>query len=154
MCCSNLFQALRCLNCFSYVTYVVIPDIFPRFLFYGITYLHISYVFSGGIISLRFFIRALVGDDMFGFFCLLVCFAMLIALCWIISVMFIFRLSMPSCSSSAVTFFLVQVKRVHLFFPIILVLTLVPLFLSRSFLLSALVFNVIEPITICGHFQC
>ena len=35
------------------------------------------------IISLRFFIRALVGDDIFGFFCFLVCFAMLTALCWI-----------------------------------------------------------------------
>ena len=57
------------------------------------------------IISLRFFIRALVGDDIFGFFCFLVCFAMLIALCWIISVMFLFRLSTSSCFSSAVNLF-------------------------------------------------
>ena len=57
------------------------------------------------IISLRVFIRALVGDEMFGFFCFLVCFAMLIAFCWIISVMFLFRLSMSSCSSSAVNLF-------------------------------------------------
>ena len=49
------------------------------------------------IIYLRFFIRVLVGDDIFGFFCFLLCFAMLIALCWIMSVMFVFRLSM-SCS--------------------------------------------------------
>ena len=54
------------------------------------------------IICLRLFIRALVGNDIFGFFCFLVCFAMLIALCLIISVMFLFRLSMSSCSSSAV----------------------------------------------------
>ena len=63
------------------------------------------------IISLRFFIRALVGDDIFGFFCFLVCFAMLIALCWIISVMFLFRMSMSSCSSGAVNLFcLVRVE--------------------------------------------
>ena len=63
------------------------------------------------IIYLRFFIIALVGDDIFGFFCFLVCFAVLIALCWIISVMFLFRLSMSSCSSSAVyLFFLVPVE--------------------------------------------
>ena len=61
---------------------------------------------SFSIIYLRFFIRALVGDDIFGFFCFLVCFAMLNALCWIISVMFLFRLSMSSCSSSAVNLFL------------------------------------------------
>ena len=64
---------------------------------------------SFSIISLRFFIRALVGDDIFEFFCFLVCFAMLKALCWIISVMFLFRLFMSSCSSSAVNlFFLVR----------------------------------------------
>ena len=56
-------------------------------------------------ISLRFFIRAHVGDDLFGFLCFLVCFAVLIALCWIILVMFLFRLSMSSCSSSAVNLF-------------------------------------------------
>ena len=63
------------------------------------------------IISLRFFIRALVGNGIFGFFCFLVCFAMLIALCWIISVMLLFRLSMSSCSSSSVNLsFLVRVE--------------------------------------------
>ena len=63
------------------------------------------------IISLRFFIRALVGDDIFGVFCFSVSFAMLNALCWIISVMFLFRLSMSSCSSSDVNlFFLVRVE--------------------------------------------
>ena len=42
----------------------------------------------------------------FRLFCFLVCVAiMLIALCWIISVMFLFRLSMSSCSSSAVNLF-------------------------------------------------
>ena len=66
---------------------------------------------SLSFIFLRFFIRALVGDDIFGFFCFLVCFAMLNALCWIISVMFLFRLSMSSCSSSAVNLvFLVLVE--------------------------------------------
>ena len=49
---------------------------------------------------------ALVGDDIFGSFCFLICFAMVIALCWIISVKFLFRLSgMSSCSSSAVNLF-------------------------------------------------
>ena len=63
------------------------------------------------LIYLRFFIRALVGDGgIFGFFCFLVCFAMLIALCWIISVMFLFRLSMSSRASSAVNLFLVPVE--------------------------------------------
>ena len=57
------------------------------------------------IISLRFFVRALVGDDIFGFLCFLVCFVMLIALCLIISVMFLVRLSMSSCSSSDVNLF-------------------------------------------------
>ena len=67
------------------------------------------------IISLRFFIRALVGDDIFGFFCFLVCFAMPNALCWIISVMFLFRLSMSSYSSIAVNlFFKFELKRVLL----------------------------------------
>ena len=70
------------------------------------------------IISLRFFIRALVSDDIFGFFCVLVCLAMLNALCWIISVMFLFRLSMSSCSSSAanLVFFKFELKRVLLRF--------------------------------------
>ena len=62
------------------------------------------------IISLRFFIRDLVGDDIFGFFCFLVCFAILNAHCWINSVMFLFRLSMSSCSSSVVNLFLVRVE--------------------------------------------
>ena len=62
------------------------------------------------LISLRFFIRALVGDDIFDFFCFLVCFAMLIALCWIISVIFLFRLSMSSCPSSAVNLFFILVE--------------------------------------------
>ena len=92
----------------------MLPDIFPSFLFHGLTYLHIFYVVAGvlfSIIYLRFFVRALVGDDIFGFFCFFVCFAMLIALCWIISVMFLFRLSMSSCSSSAVNlFFLARVE--------------------------------------------
>ena len=68
--------------------------------------LHIStyYMWSLGvlfsIIYLSFFIKALEGDDIFGFFCFLDCFAMLIALCWIISLKFLFRLSMLSCSSA------------------------------------------------------
>ena len=57
------------------------------------------------IISLRFFIRALVGDDIFGFFGFLVCVALLKVLCWIISVMFLFRLFMSSCSSNTVNLF-------------------------------------------------
>ena len=54
------------------------------------------------IAYLRFFIRALVGDDYFGFFCFLVYCAMLIALYWTISVTFLFRPSVSSLSSSAV----------------------------------------------------
>ena len=45
-----------------------------------------------------------MGDDMFGFFCFLVCFAMLVALCLIISVMFL-TVAMSSRSSSAVNLF-------------------------------------------------
>ena len=104
------------------------------------------------IISLRFFIRALLGDDMFGFICFLVCFAMLNALCWIISVMFLVRLSMSSCSSSAVNLFFSSSWNVFFFVPIIWVSTLVRVFLFRSFLLSALVFCVMEPITIMWSF--
>ena len=32
VCSSDLFQALRCLNCVSYFILVVLPDIFPHFL--------------------------------------------------------------------------------------------------------------------------
>ena len=56
------------------------------------------------IIYLRFSIRALVCDNVVGFF-FLVCLAMPIALCWIISVMFVYRRSMSSHSSSAVNLF-------------------------------------------------
>ena len=93
-------------------------------LTYFFTALHISkysmwslgVLFS--IISLRFFVRALVGDDIFGFFCFLVCFAMLIALCWIMSVMYLgcvcrhvllmlwtcFSIRVETCSSSFQSF--------------------------------------------------
>ena len=60
------------------------------------------------IISLCFFIGALVGDGIFGLFCFLVCFAMPIALCWMIIiyyVLFLFGLSMSSRSSSAINLF-------------------------------------------------
>ena len=57
------------------------------------------------IAYLRFSIRALVGDDSFGFFCFLVYFAMLIALYWIISVTFLFIPYVSSLSSSAVDLF-------------------------------------------------
>ena len=135
----------------------MLPDTFHSFIFYGLTYLHIFYVVSGvlfSIISLRFFIRALVGDDIFGFFCFLVCFAMLIALCWIISVMFLFRLSMSSCSSSAVNlFFLVRVERCSSSFQSFeCQLLFVYSCLEASILLSALVFSVLEPITILGPY--
>ena len=60
-------------------------------VFHISTYSMWSLGVSFSIISLRFFIRALVGDDISGFFCFLVCIAMLIGLCWIISVMLIFR---------------------------------------------------------------
>ena len=90
----------------------------PSLSFYGLTYFHILYVVAGvlfSIIYLRFFTRALVGDAIFDFFCFFVCFAMLIALGWITSVMFLFRLSMSSCSSSAVNlFFQFELKRVLL----------------------------------------
>ena len=110
MCSSGPFQALSCLNCFSDFIYVVLPDIFHSFV---VMVLHIStYSMWFCIISLRFFIRVLVGD-IFGFFYFLICFFMLIALCWIISIMFLFRLSMSSCSSSAVNlFFYFELKRV------------------------------------------
>ena len=89
----------------------------PRFLFMVLhisTYSMLSLGVLFSISSLFLFIRALVGDGIFGFFCFLVCFAMLNALCWIISVLFLFRLSMSSCSSSAVNLLLVELKRVIL----------------------------------------
>ena len=64
----------------------------------------------------RVSIRALVSDDIFGFF---VCFAMLIALCWIISVMFSFTLSMSSRHSCDVNLFLVSRRNVFFFIRII-----------------------------------
>ena len=54
------------------------------------------------IISLHFFIRTLVDYDILGIFCVLVCLAMPVARCWIISVRFLFIVSMPSSSSSSV----------------------------------------------------
>ena len=62
---------------------------------------------------------------------------------WIISVMFLFRLSVSSCSSSAVNFFSVRVETCYSSFQ-----SFLRVFLYRSFLLSALVFSVTEPITI------
>ena len=47
------------------------PVLFPRFLYYGLTYLNIFYVIYGGLFSiiyLRFFITALVCDDILDFF--------------------------------------------------------------------------------------
>ena len=93
------------------------------------------------------FIRALVDDNMFGFFYFLVCSAMFIALCWNMSVMFLFRLSMSSRYSSAVNLFFSSSWNVF-FIPVVWVSTLVCVFLFRSFLLSALVFRATEPITI------
>ena len=61
------------------------------------------------IIDLRFFIRALVGDDIFGFLFLgLFCYARSTLLDH--SVVFLFRLSMSSRSSSAVNVFSVRVE--------------------------------------------
>ena len=54
------------------------------------------------IISLHFFIRTLVDYDILGIFCVLVCLAMPVARCWIISVRFLFIVSMSSSSSSSV----------------------------------------------------
>ena len=71
--------------------------------------LHISTysLWSLGVLFsiIRFLIRALVGDDILGFFCFLVCFALLVPLCWNISVMFLFRVSMSSSSYSAANLF-------------------------------------------------
>ena len=79
--------------------------------FYGLTHLHIFYVVFGGLVLYHFSMLLLVGDTMFGFFFFFVCFAMLITLCCIISVMFLFRLSMSPSSYSAVNlFFLVRVE--------------------------------------------
>ncbi|MEG7522028.1 MAG: hypothetical protein M3H12_02875, partial [Chromatiales bacterium] len=50
--------------------------------------------------SRRFFFRARVGDDIVDFTCLLIALATLVALCWIISVMFLLMVSMSSSSCS------------------------------------------------------
>ena len=116
------------------------------------TVLHISafYVICGVLFSniyLRFFIRTRVTDDIFGFFCFLVYFAMLVVHFFIVSVMFLLRVSISSHASSTVDRFFSSSWSVFFFVPIIWVSTLVKLSVSlfRSFLLSALVFSVTGP---------
>ena len=84
------------------------------------------------IISLRFLIRALVGDDILGFFSFLVCFALLVPLCWNISGMFLIRVSMSSSSYSATNLFFSSRLDVFFFVPIMWVSTLVCVILFRS----------------------
>ena len=55
--------------------------------------------------SLSFLFSSSLDDDICGFFGFLVCFAMLIVLCWIISVMLLFGLSMSSRSFSVMNQF-------------------------------------------------
>ena len=94
-------------RCTEYQQPICKDEISPLTFFFMVLHISTYSMWSLGvlfsIISLRFFIRGLVGDDNFGFFCFLVCFAVRIALCWIISVMFLFRLSMSSRSSSVIT---------------------------------------------------
>ena len=95
LCCLMTFSSSAMPQLFL-VFQVVLPDVFPRFLFCGIIYICIYILFYVGLIlhhSLRFVIRDIVGDYILGFFCFLVCFAMLITLCWIIPVTFLFRVS-------------------------------------------------------------
>ena len=61
---------LDCLLCF---VQVVLPEVVsPRFLMYGLTHLYIFYAIPVWVLVLLhlswFFIGALVGDDMLGFF--------------------------------------------------------------------------------------
>ena len=85
-------------------------------------------------IYLRFFIRAIVGDDSLGFVCFLVCFAMLVAICWINSVRVLYRVSVSSSYSLLPTSVSVRGETRSTLF--------------QSVLLPALVFSVTEPITI------
>ena len=54
VCSSDLFQALRCLNCFSYFILFVLPGVFRDFLFYDLTHLHIFCVVSGVFVLYHF----------------------------------------------------------------------------------------------------
>ena len=87
---------LDCLLCFIQV---VLPEVVsPRFLMYGLTHLYIFYAIPAWVLVLLhlswFFIGALVGDDMLGFFSGLFCY--IVALCSINSVMLLFRELMSS----------------------------------------------------------
>ena len=82
---------------------VVFPAVLSYFLFDGLAYFCILYsVFFSPFpdISRRFVIRALVGDDTLDFCGLLIGLATLDALCWIMSVMVSFTVSISSSSCS------------------------------------------------------
>ena len=112
---------------------------------YIFPYIMLSLGVMFSFISLIFFIRALSGDDIFGFFRFLVCFAMLIALCWIISVKY--RVSVSSSYASAVNLFFSSSLNVNW------VSTLVCVILFRS--VRSGVYCIMETIiTIRGQFHC
>ena len=90
-------------------------------------------------ISLRFFISALVGVDNLDLSHLVFCLAMFVAVCWIISVMFSFRVSISSSSCRAVNLFFSSSWNLFFLIPIFLVSTFGGFFFLSSFFLSAFV---------------
>ena len=88
------------------------------------------------VISLRFFVRAIVSDDSLGFFCFLVCFTLLVAISCTNSVKVLYRVSVSSISSLLSTSGSVRGETRSTLF--------------QSVLLPAPVFSVTEPITILG----
>ena len=99
-------------------------------------------------ISLCFFISALVGVDNLDLSRLVFCVAMLIAVCWIISVMSSFRVSIASSSCRAVNLFFSSSWNSFFLIPISLVLTFGGFFFLSSFFLSAFVSNLMLLINI------
>ena len=81
-------------------------------------------------IYLRFFISALVGVDNLDLSRLVFCLAMFVAVCWNISVMFSFRVSMSSSSCRAVNLFFSSSWNSFFLIPISLVSTFCGFFFS------------------------
>ena len=114
----NGLQALRCPTVYSISSNLCFRMTCLSFFFMGLI-ISIHSMWSLGvlfsIISLHFFFRTIVDDYILGFFCFLVCFPMLVAFGFIISVMFLFGVSMSSTSSSAANLFFFRLELIRVF---------------------------------------
>ena len=116
---SELLQALRCPTVYSISSNLCFRMTCLSFVFMGLIISILNDMWSMGvffsIISLRFFFRNIVDDDILSFFCFLVCFAMLVAFGFIISVMFLFGVSTSYGSSSAANLFFFRLELIRVF---------------------------------------